>query len=154
GDVEDDDLVGLLHAPVELVEVVEIEVELAVVHVAEAVEVLREHLGVLEQGAVLDAALGDGADELVVLDPLHEELELEGEAPASHVAVGVAQEAVVDDGLVEQLEAEGLADELGGGGLADAYVAREGDEELALQGTAPEKGRERTTEEAFGTGSG
>ena len=49
----------------------------------------------------------------MVLDAADEELELEGEGPPPHVGVVVLEEAVVDDGLVEELEAEGLADDLG-----------------------------------------
>jgi hypothetical protein len=41
------------------------------------------------------------------------------------VRVVTAQEAVVDHRLVEQLGAEALGDQLGGGGLADADVAGE-----------------------------
>src|SRR6218665_687497 len=128
GHVEADDPVRLHDAAREALEVLEVQIQLRVRHVPQAMQVLGEDLRILVQRAVLHAALLHRVDELVVLDPPDEELELEGEGPPPHVRVVVLEEAVVDDGLVEELEAEGLADELGGGRLARADVAGQGHE--------------------------
>lgn len=125
--VEEDDLVGLSCLSVELLEVVIIEGKLIVGHVAESVEIFCKDLGVLDQGAVLNAGCAGAFDLGVMIDAFEKELHLEGKAPAFHIAVVGAKKAVIHDRFAKEIIVEMVSDQFGCCGFPCAYVACERD---------------------------
>ena len=122
-----DEQIGRRDGVVHVLEQPEVVLEVARGHQPHRMQVGREDVGVLVDGAVLDHIATAAADLQQLLEARVEEEDLQVEAPPLHVLVEVEQVGVVVHGLLQLVPLVMFGQELGEGGLSGADIACDGD---------------------------
>ena len=95
----------------------------AIVHLANVMQVSGEDLGVLIDRAILDDRLAGFRHALMMLEPVRQEVDLEMERPPFHVAIKVGEVRIVIDRFEIRVPAKPIGEEPRKGGLTGADIA-------------------------------